>query len=130
MTATTEEIRPALQLDGYQRFNYLAPTIDPQEATGQADVLFAAKWAVFEPIAIQLMEEAQTEQLDRASRIYRQWSERAAELNRPDDAKRDHSISIALAQKSELIRRFPGEMTDVAACLSDIFEEKTVQSWT
>lgn len=86
--------------------------------------LFAARWAQFEKVATELVEDFDVERYRRASRIYSEWAERYAELNDPVQAKECHGISLALDERAQLIRMYPGEFSDTMAVLADIFDER------
>ncbi|MGO1385793.1 MAG: hypothetical protein ACTHU1_13540 [Arachnia sp.] len=85
---------------------------------------FAAKFAQLERVALELVEDLDVERYRRASRIYSEWAQRYAELNDPAQARECHGISESLKCRAELIRRYPGEFTEILAVLADVFAEK------
>lgn len=132
MSATDVRRRPQADLRAAKSFGGDMPSVshrhsDPNHrrpAANAGEHLFAAKWAQFEKVATEIVEDFDHARYSRASRIYSGWAERYAELNDPEQARECHGISLALDNRAQLIRMYPGEFTDTMAILADIFEEK------
>ena len=131
MSATDVRRRPQADLRAAKSFGGDTSIVshrhpDPKHrrpVAGPGEHLFSARFAQFERVALELMEDFDVEHYNRASRIYSEWSQRYAELNDPVQAKECHGISESLKCRAELIRLYPGEFTDTMAVLADIFAE-------